>query len=622
MNSPPRLGTDRTALVAIGRAAVVVVAAWVAFAVVQASLMHWVRPAAGGWIAAFTFYATLALFWSAVTPVVVWWHRRLSARTSSITARIVAHLPLAAAVAVLDAVVLRTVVRAMGSPAVVPFPATLIYYADMVAVSYVAIVLAAEALAAHAALTRRTRHTARLETQLARARLEYLDAQLQPHFLFNSLGAVSELAYESPAAATRMLDQITSLFRFALATETNEITLGEELVALEPYLDIQRVRFADWLTIDQDIDDRATRCLVPRLVLQPLVENAVRHGLAGRTSAGSIEIHARVAGDRLVVRVRDNGVGLRETGGGDGRGIGLANLRERLEAFYGGGEHLRLARDEPGTVAELEIPARYASARASDAGDTADASDDADADIAPAARVNARYSLIAILVTWLACGALWTQQSLLYLRIRERPIDSLLSIVRSDMTSAAMWAVLTVVVLAVTARFPLVWRRLMFYVIGSVAIAAAHVLSMRAIYHPEIPLASQTYTFAFALNLLIAWTLIAVGHRRRFLQWLRERELAAARLASAVASARSRALAVRADPGVLVTTLERLIDLVPTNPAATERVLMRLGDYLRASLDANRATDAPDTRAAALELLRLELDDAGVSTAYAERRRA
>src|SRR5205085_1015013 len=148
-------------------------------------------------------------------------------------------------------------------------------------------------------------------------------------------------------------------FRTALGRKTDEITLGEEIVGIEPYLDIQRIRFADWLTIDYRIDDDTVDCLVPRFVLQPLIENAIRHGLSGRSAAGTIEISATVNDSTLVVRVMDNGVGLDAPSTSSGRGIGLSNVRDRLGILYGGDDSLRLtSNDSGGTVAELRVPVR------------------------------------------------------------------------------------------------------------------------------------------------------------------------------------------------------------------------------------------------------------------------
>jgi LytS/YehU family sensor histidine kinase len=256
-----------------------------------------------------------------------------------------------------------------------------IYYFDFDVVAYIVVIAGTEVFIASRALSARQRLAEQLETSLSRARLDYLEAQLQPHFLFNSLGAVSELAYDAPATATRVLRQLAAIFRTALARKTDEITLGDEIVGIEPYLDIQRIRFADWLTIDYRIDDAAVDCLVPRFVLQPLVENAIRHGLSGRSAAGTINIVATVSGDALIIRVVDNGVGLERASSSSGRGIGLANVRDRLLILYGGDDSLSLSANETGgAVAELRIPARRRDAVATGTGSEADRPRDAHID--------------------------------------------------------------------------------------------------------------------------------------------------------------------------------------------------------------------------------------------------
>jgi hypothetical protein len=188
------------------------------------------------------------------------------------------------------------------------------------------------------------------------------------------------------------------------------------------------------------------------------------------------------------------------------------------------------------------------------------------------------------------------------------------------MTAAALWAGFTIAVFAITARFPLVprrsWLRVAAYAVGSAVVAALHFVLLRALTRSGIPLVSQTATFAFALNLLLVWTLVALGHRRRLLDWLRERELAAARLTSALSQARNRAAEIRADPVVLVTTLETLSELVVSNPAATERVLVYLADYLRASLDVEGEFGNHEARDGALVRLRTELHDSGLHQAH------
>jgi LytS/YehU family sensor histidine kinase len=151
----------------------------------------------------------------------------------------------------------------IGATPPLTFLLTVVYYADFEIVNYLAIVAVAEALLIRRALVERQRLSKRLEVSLSRARLDYLEAQLQPHFLFNSLGAVSELASDAPVTANRVLRQLIAIFRTALAQKSDEVTLGEEIVGIEPYLDIQRIRFADWLTIDYRVQDAAVDCLLP-----------------------------------------------------------------------------------------------------------------------------------------------------------------------------------------------------------------------------------------------------------------------------------------------------------------------------------------------------------------------
>lgn len=201
---------------------------------------------------------------------------------------------------------------------------------------------------------RRATEAAALSTALVEAQLTALKAQLHPHFLFNALGSISELVHLDPERADRMLVKLSALLRRALAAASaQEVTLAEELSFLEPYLEIQQVRFADRLTVRWDIDPRARNALVPHLALQPLLENAVVHGVAPRAGAGSVVVAARVVGDRLALAVRDDGVGdaarVRA-----GAGVGLTNTRARLERLHGA-DHRFTVRDVDGGGVEVEL---------------------------------------------------------------------------------------------------------------------------------------------------------------------------------------------------------------------------------------------------------------------------
>jgi signal transduction histidine kinase len=209
----------------------------------------------------------------------------------------------------------------------------------------------------------REAHASRLAAQLAEARLGALRMQLHPHFLFNSLNALSVLVREpNTAAASRMLELLGDVLRQVLRTDQpHEVPLAEELKFLEQYLAIEQVRFSDRLRVHWDIEDRARAALVPGFVMQPIVENAIKHGVAKRAEAGLIEISAHIVGNHLELGVLDDGVGMSAS---QREGVGLSNTRERLRTLYGDDATLTIAAPPapaPGAPAEgtlvvLRIP--------------------------------------------------------------------------------------------------------------------------------------------------------------------------------------------------------------------------------------------------------------------------
>jgi two-component system LytT family response regulator len=208
-------------------------------------------------------------------------------------------------------------------------------------------------------------HAARLSSQLAEARLGALRSQLNPHFLFNSLNAITVLVRDRDIdTASRMLEQLGDVLRQALATDrTPEIPLAEEIGFLERYLAIEQVRFSDRLRATFEVDPEAMGAAVPSFVLQPLVENALRHGLAKRTEGGTLVIAARREGDELVLEVGNDGPGLGTPQTGERPGLGLSNTRERLATMYGDRGRLMLAnRATGGVIATVRLPYREFSA--------------------------------------------------------------------------------------------------------------------------------------------------------------------------------------------------------------------------------------------------------------------
>jgi two-component sensor histidine kinase len=214
----------------------------------------------------------------------------------------------------------------------------------------------------HRRLRERERRALFLESNLANARLKALKAQLQPHFLFNSLNAIVALLRRDPRLAETTLVALSELLRLALSqSERQEGALREELEFVQRYLKIQQTRFADKLRVEQDIESQALECMVPTLVLQPLVENAIRHGIEPAEKAGVVRVSASRKDGKLVLAVEDNGVGLASAAllAKTGTGIGLANLRERLQALYGAQQRVELPpRATGGVTVRVEIPWR------------------------------------------------------------------------------------------------------------------------------------------------------------------------------------------------------------------------------------------------------------------------
>src|SRR5215510_9445823 len=198
---------------------------------------------------------------------------------------------------------------------------------------------------------------ARMEAELANAQLQALNMQLHPHFLFNTLHSISTLISDDPKAAQEMVLKLGDLLRATLSKiETPEVPLGQELELLDCYLSIEQTRFKDRLKVSKEIDPAALSCSVPTMVLQPLVENAVRHGIGKCKQADEISIVGRRENGRLLLEVR-NRTGRIENGGATPRGIGLSNTKARLEQLYSDAYSFQLTNREGGGVSvHLTLP--------------------------------------------------------------------------------------------------------------------------------------------------------------------------------------------------------------------------------------------------------------------------
>jgi two-component system, LytTR family, sensor kinase len=311
--------------------------------------------------------------WAALTPVALWLARRFPLEKELIVRRVALHLLFAVLISVLQLVaytlVFQTLVVRRPSNSFFPlgpfqdvlfgqFHFNLLLYCVLIGLyqtfDYYRRFREREQRAAQLEL-----EAAQLETQLTRAQLDALKMQLHPHFLFNTLNTISVLMEEDVGAANEMLLRLSELLRAALKNnEAHEVTLEEELQFLEKYLQIEQARFQDRLKVRIDPAPETLAAYLPNLILQPLVENAIRHAVAPSTKVTTVEICSRQQNGRLHLSVSDNGEGMMDHATPT-NGIGLRNTRARLEKLYGPDQDFRLETNAGGGVhISITIPFR------------------------------------------------------------------------------------------------------------------------------------------------------------------------------------------------------------------------------------------------------------------------
>jgi two-component sensor histidine kinase len=342
------------------RPVLIVVGLWTLFGLWSAQQYLLLVLASGreveSWSRPFAVYLGSAWLWAGFTPLIVQVTRRVPLERRRLGRALAAHVGLFVVLSLVDPAFDSWWYATLTDTAARPLLPGVLSQSNTNLFSYLVVVVAASALSYYRAYRERTVVAARLETQLAQAQLRELRARLHPHFLFNTLNAVAALMHRDVEAADRVLARLSELLRTAVETgELQEVSLAEELAFVEGYLEIERTRFSDRLDVRIDVADNAFGAAVPHLLLQPLVENAVRHGIAPRAGSGRIEVSARRTDRQLLLSVRDDGVGRH---GPDRDGIGLGVTRERLHHIYGEAASLR-AGDRPTGGFEVEIVLPY-----------------------------------------------------------------------------------------------------------------------------------------------------------------------------------------------------------------------------------------------------------------------
>lgn len=307
-----------------------------------------------------------ACVWLGLTPLMLYLARRFPLERRRWLKSTLVHLAASIAFALLQLGTYTLVASLIGpysgqQPFLASFRNLLIASFHFDLLTYWAIIGLSQSLDYYRKYRERELRAAQLETTLAQAQLDALRMQLHPHFLFNTLNSISVLMAEDTKAAQRMLTRLSDLLRASFENKgAHEVTLKEELEFLESYLEIEQTRFQDRLTVRMDVEPKALDACVPNLILQPLVENAIRHGIAPRAAPGLIEIHARRENGMVQLEVCDNGAGLgAQSPESLMKGIGLSNTRARLLQLYGASHRFELHnREGGGFMVTIAIPFR------------------------------------------------------------------------------------------------------------------------------------------------------------------------------------------------------------------------------------------------------------------------
>lgn len=359
LEAPAPAGAVNTA----AKSALILLALWTLPGLLSTALVHFQSPPGQALWKAFASQVPPWWYWVPATPLIFHVGRSFPLTAKTWARSLPVHLLVAIGLSAgaLAVAVASCEASAVGACREVPFAVSFrklaVYYAELNFGIYGVVVAAGAALESSRRARENELRAAKLEGLVATAQLQALKMQMHPHFLFNTLHAVGVMVRKGDQeGALRMLAGVSDLLRIALDSGGKQLVpLHQELEFLERYLDVERTRFRDRLSVKIDIEAATRDALVPNFILQPVVENAIRHGIEPRAEAGNVEVKAHLEDDTLVVTVRDDGPGL--GAGVPGSGIGLANVRARLDQLYPNKHRFAVENAKGGGVlVTLEIP--------------------------------------------------------------------------------------------------------------------------------------------------------------------------------------------------------------------------------------------------------------------------
>ena len=385
----------------------VVFAVATALAVLSSALAwqftQWLQRPEIGWETVATLNFAYWYLWALATPAIVWLSEHFRFERGRLVRASLVHVPAVVVVSLGHVVSMQAIQWWIATLDDRPFEwwtevqRAALQYFDWEMITYWAIVGLSHALLYYRESRGRAVRAAQLEVKLAEAQLTTLQQQLHPHFLFNTLHAISALMHRDVEAADRMLMRLSDLLRITLENlGQSEVSLQTELDFLSKYLQIEQTRFMDRLTVRFDVQPETLETRVPCLLLQPLVENAIKHGVAKKAGAGHVDISARRDGDKLLIEVRDDGVGLSEDAlTALQKGIGVSTTRARLQHLFGADFRFEFHRLQEGLAVLVAVPWRTDQTVKAAEGDTGTSGSEAHPDLSR----NSSSAAMAILLS-------------------------------------------------------------------------------------------------------------------------------------------------------------------------------------------------------------------------------